>query len=617
MTLRLKTRLTLAITTLVLVVLSIVSLFTIINFAREQINSTYEQGDLISKQVYDQVKQTLLSEQTPPPASADPEEIANYIREILKQDLGVQTLFQSTSGYSPTIVYLAVTDSHGHVLAHSDPSQLGATLPKTESFLVLKNANPLKQLEYLNGPPRNYEVTFEMTAGGQPFGTVHAAMNTALIKEALLEFLGKNLYIAGISLILATTLAAVVSQLLLSPLTFISAGIERMIQGEFGRPIQLKRRDEFGLVSSKLNEIGQRLEGNREELDTLKGNFGQIVKSLQEKLIFLNRERKIVLMSESSAQLLDTTIEASLGKRLDEVLSPSHPLHGLVETAFGVKRNLERANLIFASQTAPVTARVHYLQEHGKPMGSLVIFEDPETVAQLEDQLEYAKKLSALSRLTSGVAHEVKNPLNAIVIHLELLKSQVGPASSDGAAQSLNVITQEIKRLDRVVRSFLNFNRHVEVKLQQQEILPVLEQVVDLARTEAEQRHVRMSIEASDNLPKVPLDADLMKQCLLNIVLNGCQAMPSGGNLRIHAMMKDGLLELRFQDEGVGIPADHREKIFNLYYTTKENGNGIGLATVFKVVQLHNGEIEVDSQVGKGSTFTLKLPVVPIAQVPG
>jgi signal transduction histidine kinase len=609
MTLRLKTRLTLATTTLVLVALSIISLFTIITFTREQINATHEGGDLISKQVYDQVRQALRFAETPPPATSSPEELANYIREILKHDVGVQTLFESTSGYSRTIVYVAVTDLHGGVLAHSDPSQLEQPLQKTESFLTLKNANPLTQLRSIYGPPRNYEVTFQMMANDQPFGTVHVVMNTALIKEALEEFLNKNLYIAGIALLLATTLAAVVSQILLSPLAFISAGIERMIQGEFGRPIHLKRRDEFGLVSLKLNEIGQRLEGTREELDALRGNFGQIIKSLQEKLIFLNAERRIVLMSVSSAKLLNTTVEASLGKRLDKVLHPEHPLHGLVETAFGVKQDLNRADLELPHLETKVTARVHYLEENGRPMGGLVIFEDPETVAKLETQLEYAKKLAALSKLTSGVAHEVKNPLNAIVIHLELLKSQVAAQSPEAAMQSLNVITQEIKRLDRVVRNFLNFNRPVEVKLQKEQIEPILEEVIALARTEARQRNVQIALESEISLPMIPLDPDLMKQCLLNIVLNGCQAMPNGGTLRIATALRNGSLELSFQDEGVGIPLENREKIFNLYYTTKENGNGIGLATVFKVLQLHNGQIHVDSEVGKGSTFTLKFPV--------
>ena len=609
MTLRLKTRLTLTITTLVLVVLSIVSLFTIITFTREQIRSTYEGGDLISKQVYNQVKQALLSEPTPPPIDSDAEAIPNYIRDVLRQDLGLQALFESTTAYSQTIVYLAVTDPHQHVLAHSDSSRLGQTMPQAENILALKNANFLTQLRYINGPPKNYEVTSEMLAGDRSFGTVRVAMNTALIKQQLKQFLSKNLYVAGFSLLFATTLAAVFAQVLLNPLTFISAGIERLIQGEFTKPIDLKRRDEFGLVSLKLNEIGQRLEGSREELDALKGNFGQIVKSLEEKIIFLNPDRRIVLMSPSSAQLLNTSVEASLGRRLNEVLGEHHPLLGLVETSFGVKQTVKKEDLPLPGQQSKVTARVHYLEEDNQPMGGLVIFEDPETVAKLENQFEYAKKLSALSKLTSGVAHEVKNPLNAIVIHLELLKSQVVAQQPEDATRSLDIITQEIKRLDRVVRNFLNFNRPVDVKLKKEDIQPVLQEVVTLAQNEARQHNVHILVQPGDNLPLIQLDPDLMKQCLLNIVLNGCQAMPRGGSLNISTALQNGSLELRVQDEGVGIPPESREKVFNLYYTTKENGSGIGLATVFKVVQLHNGEIEVDSEVGKGTTFTLKFPV--------
>ncbi len=610
MTLRLKTRLTLAVTALVLAVLSIISLFTIVTFTREQINATYVGGDLISKQVYDQVKQALLSAEAPPPSDDAPESIPRYIRDVLSSDDGLQALFASTAAYSQVVVYLAVTDPHNYVLAHSDPSRLDEAPPRTENFLSLKNANALEQLRLLRGSPRNYEVTFEVAnTAGRPFGTVRVAMNTALIQAQLKQFLNENLYIAGVALLLATTLAALFSNVLLSPLTFISAGIERMIQGEFGKPIDLKRRDEFGMVSLKLNEIGQRLEGSREELDTLKGNFGQIVKSLEERILFLNPERRVVLISPAAAILLNTTVEAALGKRLDEVFHPDHLLHGLVETAFGVKQNLNKSDILLPKQETPVTVRVHYLEEAGMPMGGLVIFEDPETVAKLENQLEYARKLAALSRLTSGMAHEVKNPLNAIVIHLELLKSQVASQTPQEASKSLAVITQEIKRLDRVVRNFLNFNRPLEVKLQDEAILPVLQEVVALAQTEAQQRHVQIEVHTEENLPKIPLDADLMKQCLLNIVLNGCQAMPEGGCLRISTRLLNGSIELSVQDEGVGIPAESREKIFNLYYTTKENGNGIGLATAFKVAQLHNGEIRVDSEVTKGTTFTLRFPV--------
>lgn len=609
MALRLKTRLTLVITLLVLVVVVIASFLTLVNFTQELVHVTYEKGDLIAKQIYEQVRRILASETRSPPEGMNPEAVSAFIQEILSDDAALNSFLESTSGNSPTILYLAVTDADQLALTHSDSSQIGKKLQPVEPFRDLHDTDPLTQLRILYGEAKNYEVTFPMVdTSNKPFGAVRVALNTALLKRELNLVLRKNLIIAAVILLLVTTLAALFSHFLLSPLTFISAGIERMIHGEFDKPIQLVRRDEFGLVSLKLNEIGHRLESSREEIDTLKGNIGQIVRTLEEKLIFINPDRRIILLSPSAATLLNTTIEASLGKPISEVLPPESPLLDLVDAAFGVRRNLTKTNLQLPSLNKVITAKVHLLQEAGQSMGSLIILQDPETVAKLENQLEYAKKLTALSRLTSGVAHEVKNPLNAIVIHLELLRSKVSEPSPE-FERSLSVITQEIKRLDRVVRNFLNFTRPVDVKLQETDIAPILEEVVSLAETEATQRNVQILIQNHQVLPMVRLDTDLLKQCLLNIVLNGCQAMPDGGQLIIEGAVRNGSLEIDIRDSGIGIPPENSDKIFNLYYTTKENGNGIGLSTVFKIVQLHNGEILVDSEVGKGTTFKLKLPV--------
>ncbi len=610
MTLKLKTRLTLIITILVLLVLSIVSFFTITNFAEEQIRATYDGGDLIGKQIYGQVKQALISADQPALGPAEPEGISKYITNILSSNAGLKSLLESTNGNSPTIIYLAVTDPHNHILAHSDSTQVGQILPFAENFLTLKNASPWNQLRTIYGPLKNYEVTFQMVdSNNLPFGTVRVAMSTALIREQLRTFLFKNVFIAGLSLLIATTLAAVFAQLLLRPLTFITAGIEQLIHGEFKKPIRLNRGDEFGLVSLKLNEIGQRLEGSQEELDALRGNFGQIVQSLEEKLIFLNPQGQIILVSQSVVSLLNTTTEQALGKTLNQLLGADHPLNGLVETAIALKKNLYKAELQLTRPENKFSARVHYLEENQQSMGVLVILADPETVAKLESQLEYAKKLSALSRLTSGVAHEVKNPLNAIVIHLELLRSHVALGAVGEAENNLSAITEEIRRLDRVVRYFLNFTRPVDVTLREENLAEVIQDVVNLTTKEAEQQQVNICLELDKDLPPIRIDSDLIKQCLLNIIQNGCQAMPHGGKLLVRTSADDRAIQVMIQDEGIGISPENRDRIFNLYYTTKENGNGIGLATVFKNIQLHNGDIRVDSEPGKGSTFTLRLPL--------
>jgi signal transduction histidine kinase len=607
MTLSLKTRLTLLITVLVLAVLVIVSFFTIINLTEELLNETRDKGELISRQIYEQVRKALASATGPPPEASDPEAVSLFIKEVLTKDSGLNSILESTIGFSPTILYLAVTDVRNVAVAHSDTSQVDKKLPLVEHFDQLRDADFITQLKILlYDQTKIYEVTYPMVdASNTTIGAVHVAMSTVLITAELWDYLRKNLLAVAVALLLATTLAAVVSHFLLRPLTFISAGIERMTRGEFGKPIKLARQDEFGLVSLRLNEIGQKLEVSREEADAI----GQIVRSLEEKIIFINSKRQITLLSPSAANLLNIALEASLGKRLNEVLPPRHPLLDLTEAAFGIKQDVSKTNVQLPSSDKAITVRVHVLEEKNQSMGALVVLRDPETVARLENQLGYAKRLAALSRLTSGVAHEVKNPLNAIVIHLELLKARVSESSPD-VEKNLSVITQEIKRLDRVVRNFLSFNKPVEVKLQEAEIHPIIQDVVSLAATEATRYNVQISIQNHNSLPKVRLDPDLMKQCLLNIVLNGCQAMPQGGQLEIASDVRNSSLEISIKDTGIGIAPESQGKIFNLYYTTKENGNGIGLATVFKIVQLHNGEILVNSEVGRGTTFTLRLPVV-------
>ncbi len=313
------------------------------------------------------------------------------------------------------------------------------------------------------------------------------------------------------------------------------------------------------------------------------------------------------MLSPSAAGLLDLSTEATLGKTLGEVLPRDHPLLDIVDAAFGVKQTLLRTNVQLRSSGNLIMVRVHLLEEQHRSLGALVVLRDPESVAHLETQLEYAEKLAAFNSLSSGIAHEIKNPLNAIVIHLELLRAKISAESP--AEMNLSIITQEIKRLDRVVKNFLNFNRPLQVNLQEVELFPLIREVVNLAFTNAARFNVQILVEDRNGLPKIRLDRDLIKQCLLNIVLNGCQAMPQGGELRIESAIQKGFLEIRVKDSGIGISPENRAKLFKLYFTTKENGNGIGLATVFKIVQLHNGEILVDSELGKGSTFTVRIPL--------
>jgi len=211
------------------------------------------------------------------------------------------------------------------------------------------------------------------------------------------------------------------------------------------------------------------------------------------------------------------------------------------------------------------------------------------------------------------VAHEVKNPINAIVVHLEVLREkllQIDPETK----RHMDVIGSEIHRLDRVVKTLVDFTRPVELRLVDIDLRQVVDDVVALAAPEASRQGVNIEAQLDSEPVNVRVDADLVKQALLNVILNGVQAMPNGGPLKVTAERIGQAARIQVADAGEGIPPDVRDKIYNLYFTTKKSGSGIGLAMTYRVMQLHNGALDFESEPGRGTTFRMLLPVADSVQ---
>jgi signal transduction histidine kinase len=173
----------------------------------------------------------------------------------------------------------------------------------------------------------------------------------------------------------------------------------------------------------------------------------------------------------------------------------------------------------------------------------------------------------------------------------------------------VEILGEEIRRLDRVVKTFLDFTRPVEIHPVDAEIASLVREVFALAEPQARSNNVFLIFAGNGVTAPLRVDRDLIKQALLNLVLNGCQAMPQGGKLTITPHAIPNAIELEISDSGVGISPDAQKRIFSLFYTTKPGGTGIGLAMAFRVVQLHNGTIDFTSEVNRGTTFRITLPV--------
>jgi signal transduction histidine kinase len=271
--------------------------------------------------------------------------------------------------------------------------------------------------------------------------------------------------------------------------------------------------------------------------------------------------------------------------------------------------------------------------QRGEKVGDIDLPPDEELEGVGESFRAISEKLAArsLGRLMAGVTHEVRNPLNAMTIHLELVREHllklqrarapVGavlgleverredpPVDVSGAREHIDVIASEIKRLDEVITGFVRFIRPEELQLQPVNLHAIINEVIALVEPDARRSGIQCRTEVS-KIGELRADPALLRQALLNLALNACQAMPNGGKLTMGARTaKDKRVALTIEDTGVGISADKLDRIFDLYYTTKPEGSGIGLSIVYRIVQLHGGEVEVQSLEGRGTTFRVLLP---------
>ena len=248
----------------------------------------------------------------------------------------------------------------------------------------------------------------------------------------------------------------------------------------------------------------------------------------------------------------------------------------------------------------------------GSIQGDFIYVEDVTDKRLEEARLRRAESLASMTTMAASVAHEIKNPLGSISIYLQLmqksLKSDNESCRTD-LEEYLSVISEEVERLNSIVVDYLFAVRPMDTHLVPTNFNNIIKELITLVQYELMEAGITVVESLEKDLPLLNLDEKLIKQALLNIIKNALGAMDDGGTLTIKTYIKDNLVQIRIQDTGCGIPADLISKIFEPYFTTKDNGSGLGLTVVYKVIKEHGGELRVFSKEGEGTTFTILLPI--------
>jgi signal transduction histidine kinase len=604
-----KRRLSLWIVALILMLTGALSIVYLRHLLRMQLQSAFQQAQMVAQQVESAALDTISE---PPPQSTPEESIAFWRQAVREDDQLRDVLLRSIASFN-MIAEIAVTDGDGNVLTGSAPRERWINRPQ---FQQLVDTGFVQQVRSVYAPPRDYEISRALAYEGRPVLVMHVAVSTSILRRELDPEVRELGMAALVSLLASFVLAVGFSRIAFRPLDRLGEAIDRMTRGEFAPALakDVSGANEYAAISSKLSVLGQQFRDAREGISSLRGNMEQLMRKLEGGVLLFDADDRLTIASAGTEAFLGRSRWEMMGQPLGEVFPAGTPLGALVESAVRLRQPIESQIVqLDGAQGGParVLLSVELMEDFAtrKRLGTLVVLRDAETRRQIETQVEVSQRLAAISRLTGSVAHEIKNPLNAITLHLELLKNRLHGAAIDQPPE-LDVILREMARLDRVVKTFLDFNRPVDLRLTDVRLEGLLEEIAALARPEAARHRVDIRVlkECSDAVIKA--DRDLLKQAILNLAVNGIQAMPEGGELKLSVARAGQEVELSIADQGIGIAPDDREKIFRLYFTTKKKGSGIGLAMTFRVVQLHNGTIDFSSEPGRGTTFRVRFPVV-------
>ena len=535
---------------------------------------------------------------------------------LVQNDPGLTEEFRQLLAESGPIVAIAVCNADGTILNDADTGRIGQKFAAgTDEFRdLMKRTHWWDRLQVLRRDDGIYVYSSDLESIHVKQLTLRLIIDPVMVRQELTPAMQTHFVISIASILGAIFVTLIFSVIAFRPLGRLGHMLDGLAKGEYELqqvPSAKSRTDQFGIVESKVSLLGEALRDAQLEASDLRGNFEHLLDELEDAVFIFGRDRRLIAAAGAVEHFLLRPRGDLIGQPLTEVFPPGTSLGLLLAQAVQTTRAIRNRRVPMnhtdgSDKIVLGLLSVEFLDSSAA--GMFIRLRDPEATRKIGRQLKTADRLTAISKLTGGVAHEVKNPLNAMLMHVELAKMKLNHGDYDLQPQ-MDVISTEILRLDRVVKTFLDFTKPVALNLSEVPLSSFVNDIADLARPQAEAGGIELVVTQTADTVDITVDVDLIKQALLNIVVNAIEAMPQGGQLKIDSGVRADYAEIRIADTGPGIPPEVRENIYNLYFTTKPQGSGIGLAMTFQIIQLHDGRINFSSEPGKGTTFTVDLPL--------
>jgi PAS domain S-box-containing protein len=541
----------------------------------------------------------------------------------------------------PDVVYAVVLDADGRVAAHSRyPERVGLALRGAVPERAAEAIEPLTQETTTSAGEAVYDFTVPVLVDGRKWGTIRLGLSKrrmeAEIRNARLE-LG---VLTLVTLLLGGAAAAVVARRIARPVQQLAEGAAAISRGELNQRIEPSTTDEIGRLAAAFNHMAAQLFQQRtaleeahaslrrqfEELADLKSYTDNILGSLTTGIVTIDLDGRVVTLNPEAELLTGFFRGEAAGRYCTELFAHTPELSDLLMETLashapiaGVPLTLRRRN----SSTLPIEFSTAPLKGgEGKNLGVIGVFRDVTLLRQLESDLQRSDRLAALGTMAAGLAHEIKNPLTSLLTFSRHLERRFDDPNFRERFGS--VVPRELERINGIVERLLELARPARMSFAQVRLPELLDRAVELYADQLDERGIAVVREYARDVPSLQADRDALYRVFVNLIANALDAMPAGGRLIVRSgwtASRDPLpltrrrsanrVKIEVEDTGDGIEASETNRIFNPFYTTRDHGTGLGLALAHKVVQDHSGVISFRSTPGRGTTFTIVLPLVP------
>ena len=559
-------------------------------------------ADRCSKEVFEQVRVALSNAGTADPAT------------MLSDDKALKAAIRSSLAFSEYVVYLRVVSIDGRDLVSSN------TEPESETksdrmVLPISDLEELSSSQWPLGLARAlwsdhlYESSRSIDVNSKPFGFIKVGISTGLIANQVHQTAENMGLIALLALIITTAAAYTLSNIILRPVLAVTTSMEQLAAGNAEVNLNVAGSDEFSNLADKFNVLSRRIRAERSRWESERGGIFDALRSIQDLVMLIDSDGTLLFANTEAQGVLGLPAGGvSEGKPLRMLLGADHPMMQLIgpalaagtevrDVAFEIGDRFDRRRFLVSALS---------LGQGRESAGLLVIMRDLEQVRELETVVDQSSRLARLGSLLSGVAHQIRTPLNVMTLQLELLRQDV--EGGRDPASRISRVSQEISRLAKAIDALMRFMRPEQLKCEDLAVNDLLREIA----SQITRPDIRVEYQLDNTIPIIKADRDLLSEALRNMINNGVEAMPQGGVMTLSTAHCDGEggVEIDIRDCGAGISKENLERIFNLYFTTKEGGSGLGLSLALRAIDLHGGSVNVESKPGVGTTFKIQLPRV-------